>query len=212
MVFVYKAKREIGFEVTGEAFQELTNWSHRIDEMVFKKQLATGKFRDNLPLDEDTLTSMRYVEKQGGILPYYGVSGSSGACIYRFRIIRPQVELAIEHAATGEATSFGAPMKRARRPRLAKGRRFKFSPFPFLIQEALPEEWSGKPPKSLVCRIFGREYEKLAKWPNWIDSQALSERYEFSFSQVSMGSTGFVAKIEDTKSGDVIDVTDYDDW
>jgi hypothetical protein len=52
----------------------------------------------------------------------------------------------------------------------------------------------------------------LSKWPKWVHAQALSERYEYSFGEVSIGATGFAAKVRDTKSNKLIDVTDYDAW
>jgi hypothetical protein len=212
MIQVYKTKNEINFMVSGKTYQDITEWTSSVDEMVFREQLATGRFGNNIELDPDTLALMRHVEKQGGILPYYGLGGSSGVCTYRFRVTTSRIQLTVEHGTTHRVMSLDTPLEISEKSASMKGRRFKFSPFHHLIKEKLPQEWSGESPEALVCKITGREYEKLVKWPKWVDTQALSERYEYSFSEVSIGATGFVAKIKDTKSNDLIDVTDYDDW
>lgn len=212
MIRIYKTKKEIGFEILGETFQKLTNWTYQIDEKIFRKQMSTGNFREDVPLSEDTLAIMKHLEKQGEILPYYGADGSSGACIYRFKFNKSDVELEIDHTFSGETVNFSTPLKKVSRSISVKGRRFKFSPLRFLINEPLPEEWIGKPKEALVCRIFGKEYKQLVLWPNWKDSLALSERYEFSFGEVSLGTIGFVTKLRDLITNNEIDVTDYEDW
>ncbi|MFH1976134.1 MAG: hypothetical protein ABIJ52_11340 [Pseudomonadota bacterium] len=212
MIQVYKTKKAIGFRVSGEIYQQISKWAYSIDEKVFKKQLATGRFAKNVELTPKTLALMRHVEKQGKILPYYGAGGSSGVCTYRFRVKMSRIELTVEHGVTGKTMSLDTPLKTSRRLTNTEGLRFKFCPFPYLSKEKLPPEWSGKSPKVLVCKIAGREYENLAKWLNWVDTQALSERYEYSFGEVSVGATGFVAKVRDIKSNKLIDLTDYDDW
>jgi hypothetical protein len=212
MIQVHKTNKEIGYKVSGEIYQQITQWAYSIDETVFKEQLATGLFGNTIELDPDILAVMRRVEKQGGILPYYGVGGSSGVCTYRFRVIMSRIELTVEHGATEKVMSLDTPLETSERSPSVEGRRFKFSPFPYLMKEKLPQAWSGEPPEALVCKIAGREYEKLVKWPKWVDTQALSERYEYSFGEVSLGATGFAAKVKDKESDDLIDVTDYDDW
>ncbi len=64
----------------------------------------------------------------------------------------------------------------------------------------------------MLCRIAGKEYQKLKSWDQWVYKLALTDKYEFSFGSVSMGATGFVAKVKETTTGDMIDITDYEDW
>ena len=186
MIHVYKTKKAIGFRVSGELYQQISKWAYSIDEKVFKKQLATGRFAKNVELTPKTLALMRHVEKQGKILPYYGAGGSSGVCTYRFRAIMSRVELTVEHGVTGKTMSLDTPLKTSRRLANTEGLCFKFCSFPYLSKEKLPPEWSGESPGVLICKIAGREYENLAKWPKWVDTQALSERYEYSFGEVSI--------------------------
>lgn len=212
MIHVYKTKKAIGFRVLGEIYQQISKWAYSVDEKVFKNQLATGRLAKNVELTPKILALMRHVEKKGKIMPYYGVGGSSGVCTYRFRIIKSRIELTVEHGFTGKTMRLDTPLETSQRLANTKGLRFKFCPFSYQNKEKLPPEWSGELPKALVCKIDGREYENLAKWPKWVDTQALSERYEYSFGEVSIGATGFAAKVMDTKSNKLIDVTDYDNW
>ena len=161
MIQVHKTKKEMGFKVSGEHYQQITQWAYAIDARVFKEQLAASQSDTDIGLHPDTLALMRYVEKQGGILPYYGVGGSRGVCTYRFRVITSQIELTVEHGPTHKVMSLDTPLETSEGFAGEAGRRFKYSPFPYLSKEKLPEAWSGAPPEALVCKIAGREYETL---------------------------------------------------
>jgi hypothetical protein len=212
MIQAHLANNELSFRIARDIFNQIGQWSYSVDKAVFKEQLATGRFR-NHEIGAETLALMRHVEQRGKIMPYYGVGGSSGVCTYQFRFATPECHLLVEHGATGQILELRTPGRISwfafRNP---GGGRFKFSSFPYLIKGKLPQEWSGRPSQVLVCRIAGREYQKLASWSNWNVRQALTNRYEYSFGEVSMGATGFVAKVEDTSNGETIDVTDYADW
>ena len=212
MIQAYQSYTELSFRVVGDLFQQVKQWSYSIDESVFNEQLATGRF-GNHELDQDMLTLMRHVKEQGSILPYYGVGGSSGACSYQFHFMLNECKLSVIHHGASEAVEFLTPYtKVAESIKPRQERRFKFSPFPHLVKEQLPAEWSGQSPEALTCRIVGREFEKLSKWQDWGDKLALSELYIYEFGEVSMGATGFVVKVHNIKTKNVFDITDYEDW
>jgi hypothetical protein len=212
MIQVYQSRIELSFRVIGDLFPQVKQWSHSIDEKVFNEQLATGRFH-NYELGQDILALMKRVKEQGGILPYYGVGGSSGACSYHFHFMLNECKLSIFHYGTDERTEFLTPytkLTEASKPR--EERRFKFSPFPYLVKEELPPAWSGQSPESLTCGIAGREFDKLAKWQDWVEDLALTDLFTYEFGEVSLGTTGFAVKVHNMKTGNVIDITDYEDW
>jgi hypothetical protein len=212
MIQAHQSTKEISFRVSGDTFEQVQEWTYRIDERVFNEQLLTGYFRDH-KLDSDTLALMKRVKEQGGIMPYYGVGGSRGVCLYQFQILPTESKLTVIHYDTQETVEFGAKrVKVNEMSEVAEGRRLKFSPMPYLVTEKLPEAWSGHPPETLTCRITGRELEKLIHWTEWDENFARSERYLYEFGEVSMGTTGFTVTVKNTETGTIINITDYDDW
>lgn len=212
MIQVSKSNQALGFSVSGEIYQRAKQWAYSIDEMVFNEQLATGRFGD-WEVGPAMQALMRKVKEEGGILPYYGVGGSSGACTYQFHFRQSLLRFTVIHTVTNDVMEMDVPYSILSEPLEARtGRRFKFSPTPYLTNEKLPEAWSGEPPEALICKIIGRELEKLTRWQCWVDKDALSERYIYEFGEVSMGETGFTVKVKDTKIGKKIDVSDYDNW
>lgn len=212
MIQAYKTEKGVGFKIRSDAFQEIIRWSNLVDEIVFKEQLVTGRFRGH-EIDPDILVIMQQARNSGQILPYYGVGGSSGACDYRIKVTETECTLRVEHSETEKNLVLTKPKDISRfsfQPK--KTRRFKFSPMPYLVKQKLPKEWSGKSPDELLLVIVGKEYQTLSNWQNWNYDEALTERYEYSFGEVSMGRTGFVAKVTDLENDMVIDVTDYEDW
>ena len=212
MIQAYQSSTELSFRVEGDLFQQIKQWSYSIDEKVFNEQLATGRF-GNYELDQDMLALMRHVKDQGEILPYYGVGGSSGACSYQFHLMLNECKLSIIHHEANERTEFLTPYAKIAefiKPR--EERHFKFSPFPHLVKEELPLAWSGQSPEALICRIVGREFNKLSKWQDWIENLALTKLFTYEFGEVSMGATGFVVKVGNTKTKNMVDITDYEDW
>jgi hypothetical protein len=212
VIEVQKLHNEIGFRVSGELLKQLHNWEYSIDERVFKEQLATGFFKGN-PVSKSVLQMMKRAEQQGKIMPYYGAGGSSGACVYKFRLNDFVCNLRIEHSITGDALDLNVEIKEANALiQMVREPEIQFSFLPYVTDEELEHPWTGERNTTLVCKIAGREYETLTQWKNWIDEQALTPRYIYQFAQVSIGPTGFVAKVEDTETGEVVDATDYDDW
>ncbi|MCP4985869.1 MAG: hypothetical protein GY928_07325 [Colwellia sp.] len=209
---ILKTKSVIGFRVSGKLFQQISDWEYSIDEMVFKEQLDTGSFRGKYSVDGDLLKIMQQVEKEGGILPYYGVGGSSGASVYHFKPTTSGITVRVEHSVTEEFLdinvaneNIGAFVDRETNPK------FKYSAMPFLVDEELPEAWNKTPANEMIFRVVGKEYQNLADWENWADEQAFTSKYVYRFGLVSMGS-GFTIKVEDTETGSTIDATDYDNW
>ncbi len=212
MIIVYQSRTELSFQVVGDLFQQVKQWIYSIDEKVFNDQLTTGRFLDG-ELDQDTLALMMHVKDQGEILPYYGFGGSSGVCAYHFCRMSTRFKLSVIHQVVHETREFLTPytiVTELLQPQ--NKRRFKFSPFPYLLKETLPEAWSGEPPETLDCRIFGRELEKLAAWKEWTENLALSEQYIYEFGEVSVGVTGFAVKVHNIETNHTIELTDYDDW
>ena len=107
MIQVYQSRKELSFRVAGELFQQVKQWTYSIDEKVFNNQLDTGRFRGR-ELDQDILEVMRRVKVDGGVMPYYGVGGSSGVCSYQFYLMPTQAKLTLVHQETKETTEFFA--------------------------------------------------------------------------------------------------------
>lgn len=209
---VLKTRGVIGFRISGELFQQISDWEYSIDEMVFKEQLETGSFRGKYQVSDTTLLIMKEVEKEGGILPYYGVDGSSGASVYYFIPKPDSFTVKVEHSVTEGSLEIDIPIEdvgvfvdRETSPK------FKYSAMPYLVDEELPEAWSKKTVNEIIFRVVGNQYQNLVEWENWTDEQTFSSKYIYRFALVSMGS-GFTIKVEDTETGNTIDATDYDDW
>jgi hypothetical protein len=212
MIQAYQSRTQLSFRVIGGLFQQIKQWSYSIDEKVFNEQLATGRFR-NWELEQDMLALMNHVKQQGGILPYYGAGGSSGACSYHFHLMPNECKLSIVHHEANEKAEFLTPYTKSTEAiQPQEERRFKFSPFPHFVEEKLPPAWSGQPPEALSCTIVGREFDSLSKWQEWVESLALTELYTYEFGEVSMGATGFAIKVHNLQTKNVIDITDYEDW
>jgi hypothetical protein len=209
---ILKTPGVIGFRVSGKLFQQISDWEYVLDKLVFKEQLATGSFRGKCPVDESSLELMKQVEKEGGILPYYGVGGSRGVCEYYFSPTSDGFTVRVEHDVTEEFLNInisheeiGGFVDREALPKL------KHSSIPYLINTKLPEAWSKTPDNEIIFRIAGKEYQSLVEWENWVEAQAFSSRYVYRFGLVSLG-PGYTVKIEDTETGTTIDVSDYWSW
>ncbi|MCA9976975.1 MAG: hypothetical protein KC413_14540, partial [Anaerolineales bacterium] len=96
---VERGKNKIAFRLSAESFDYVSSWELSVDKTVFEEQLSTGMFRGS-DLDRDVLTIMRQAKEEGRILPYYGVGGSRGACIYSFIPAENQCQLQVKHSAT----------------------------------------------------------------------------------------------------------------
>jgi hypothetical protein len=213
MIEVQKLDHEISFRVSGDILQQIYDWEYSIDEKVFKEQLTTGYYRGRYEINDDLLHLMRLAEKEGKILPYYGVGGSSGSCAYSFRLISSKCLIIVENTSTADILELAASIILPEKPvDMKRVPKFKFSILPLVTDEELPEPWNEKPDRCLVCKIVGKEYQNLITWKNWVDEKALTARYIYRFGQVSLGATGFTVKVKDTETDDIIDATDYGDW
>lgn len=214
IIEIKKLNNEIGFSISGEILTQIHNWEHSVDEKVFREQLETGSYQGHYPISTTIRMLMELAEKEGKIMPYYGVGGSSGACVYKFQITNDsRCRFQVEHSLTGDVLELllntkivDANTDMNREPEM------QFSFLPYLTDEKLDKPWSGERHRQLICKIFEQEYQNLIEWVNWVNEQALTPRYIYSFAQVSMGATGFTVKVEDTETGQIIDVTDYDNW
>lgn len=209
---VQRGKNKIAFSLSAELFNYVSKWEYAVDKSVFEEQLSTGMFRGN-GLDEDVLTIMRKAKEAGRVMPYYGAGGSRGACRYSFIPKENQCQLQVKHSATETVLEIFASLEVVKKG-LFKGHisRFKFSPLPYFIApEDLPDAWQIEPDTQRYCPIMDDEYENLKKWEYWEETQALTGRYKYNFGAVSLG-TGFTIEVQDAVTGNLIDVTHYDDW
>jgi len=212
MIQIHISNKEISFRVMDELFRRIKDWTYAIDEEVFNHQLTTGRFA-NREFDPEILALMKRVKAEGGILPYYGAGGSRGVCTYHFHLMLTESKLTVVHGPTRKMIEFATPQTIVAKPiESERGLRFKFSPFPHLVKEKTPEAWSGEAPKTLACRIIGKELENLIHWEHWVDNLALSGRYIYSFREVSLGSTGFGVEVQDRETNNMINITDYHNW
>lgn len=210
MIEVKKSAAEIGFRVPSDIFQQIKDWEYSVDKIVFEEQLATGSFKGIFKVSPGILERMLMAKAQGKIMPYYGAGGSSGACIYYFQINDDQCNLQVCHSVVGEVLSFDLAIQKLD-PQVPMNRstEIQFSFLPYVTDEQLEQPWTGERNQTLICKILDQEYENLKQWENWVDEEALTSRYIYEFGQVSMG---FSIKVKDTKTGNNLDITDYDSW
>ncbi len=177
---------EIRFTISGELCQRIADWESTLDEQIFDEQLSTGLFRGRLPLDDDMLKVMKMAKEQGGIMPYYGAGGSRGACVYSLRVTKTGGIVKVEHSEADVSIEFEDTLSR-------------------------PKESEAVTP-IMTFKIDEQEYKNLRRWKYWSGRDALTPRYIYQFGRVSLGRLGYTVKVEDTATGNKIDVTDYEDW
>lgn len=213
MIEVKKSVTEIGFRLPFHLFEQVKEWEYSIDQLVFEEQLETGSFQGKFRVSPAILQMMQMAQEQGKIMPYYGAGGSSGACIYSFQIKDDKCNFQVRHSVAGEVLVLDLEIKKLDpiEP-LVRKTEIQFSILPYVTDEPLEQPWTGERNQTLICKIFDQEYENLKQWQNWVDEEALTSRYIYQFGQVSMGETGFSIKVQDTKTGNLVDITDYDDW
>ncbi|MDJ0553423.1 MAG: hypothetical protein QNJ68_03095 [Microcoleaceae cyanobacterium MO_207.B10] len=214
IIEIQKLHNELGFRISGEIVKQIHSWEYSVDEKVFREQLETGFYKGRYPISPDIRMFMEMAEKKGKIMPYYGAGGSSGACTYKFQITNDFCCLfKVKHSLTGDVFELMLNSQIVdANTEIKRESEMQFSFLPYVTNEKLDKPWSGERHKQLVCKIFGQEYKNLKEWDNWVEEEALSSRYIYNFSQVSMGATGFSVKVEDTETDSIVDVTDYDDW
>ena len=179
-----QSRDEICFTISGAICQHLSDWEFAFDEMVFNEQLATGSFRGRYPVEGDILSIMQQIKAKGGIAPYYGVGGGRGTCSYALQLTNTGYSVKVENAVVNEAAEFHD------RPH---------------IEETEPDV-------RFILKIDGKELDNLRRWENWVEAEASTARYVYQFGQVSMGRLGYAVEVEDTATGDIVDVTAYEDW
>jgi hypothetical protein len=211
-ITTHHSSNELRFTLSHNLAERLRAWAYSIDELVFNEQIATGSFRGRWRVEGDLLAMMREIKARGEILPYYGAGGNRGACVYLFRPSRFGYMVQVKHNVTGDACdSDDEELATTRTARQDTHRRITFLDY---VQRLLGRETSqrapGQPDQPFV--IGGREYHALHEWSYWDDQAALGQRYIYRFGQVSLGPTGYSIKVEDTTTGEVIDVTDYASW
>lgn len=185
-IIVQQLRREIRFTISGALCQSISNWESALDEQVFNKQLKTGIFRGRL-LDSETLKIMQMAKDRGEVVPYYGVGGSRGACTYSLRMTDTGYTVKVENIEASESVEFSD------------------SPSQQL------EESNATEPR-MVFKIDGQEYQNLRQWEYWSEQEATTSRYVYHFGRVSLERLGYTVKVEDTLTGNNIDVTDYEGW
>jgi len=197
------SQNEICFTIWGTICQAISNWEYSVDEMVFNEQLATGSFHGRFPIDDEDRAVMQQIKAKGQIMPYYGVGGSHGACVYTIHRLDNGYMIHVENTAAKESTEFNDHTNDGQRESLLRRLRTWLAANLRIGEVAKPR---------FLLRINGKELQKLRAWAHWNESQALTSRYVYRFGRVSLGRLGFTVKVMDEQSNEQIDVTDYDDW
>lgn len=183
-VTIQKSQKEIRFIIWGAVCERISHWEFALDEMVFNEQLTTGSFHGQFSIaDDDILQMMKIAKTKGEIIPYYGVGGSRGSCVYRLQCSENMIVIGIENTTVKES--------------------FKF-------EDKLSQGEVTQP--YLIFSIDGKELKKLRSWAHWHETFATTPGYIYEFGQVGLGRLGYTIKVEDTQSGNGIDITDYADW
>ena len=134
MITVYKTNYEfcgatyvLCFSLSENIDKQIKDWEAPLDKMVFDEQMATGRFRDRLPISDWYLTAMKEAQKDGIIQPYYGEISPS-ACIYTLQITPPTCVLGVEHTVVKETGLFNGAVKirKARASKVARNHKKGF--------------------------------------------------------------------------------------
>jgi len=212
MIEILKLSTELAFRVYGEKLEQIYQWDYAINKAVFEEQLETGSYKGFI-ISPGIKFLMEKAKECGKIMPYYGVGGSSGACIYTFQIQDSQCSLKVENCVTKDVLNLLLTIEEANSDSsFVRHPEIQFSIAPYIFDEELTHPWSGGRNQQLVCKIAGKEYQNLVTWKNWREEQSLTSQYAYSFGQVSLGPTGLTVKVFDNQTEETIDITDYDDW
>ncbi len=187
-ITMHRSRDEIGFTISGAILQRILDWKYILDKKVFDEQLNTGSFHGRCPVDEEMQTVMQLAKTKGHIMPYYGVGGSRGSCIYSLQWAVDSLIIEVKNETVEETI------------RIADHE----------VEVDSANMISEEP--QIVFRINGKELEVLRQWEYWREDHADTSRYIYRFGQVAMGRLGYTIKIEDTETGNKIDVTAYEDW
>ncbi len=188
-ITMYCREDEICFIVLGTTCQHILDWEYAIDEMVFDEQLTTGSFRGRYPVDDELQAVMLVAKAEGRIMPYYGVGGSRGSCVYSLQLMGTRGIIKIKNETARESMELAADAE---------------------VRADCAAVVSEGP--QIVFKINGKELQNLRRWEYWCEDQASTSRYIYRFAQVALGRLGYTIKVEDTKTGNVIDVTAYEEW
>ncbi|MCL7454040.1 MAG: hypothetical protein M8467_13435 [Anaerolineae bacterium] len=99
-VTIESREREVVFRISGEAYQQLVEWQHSVDEKVVQQELESGRSPRGRPLEEIVLEAMRTGSEEGDPVPYYGAI--QGAYVYRFVPTTMGLIVKIENTETGD--------------------------------------------------------------------------------------------------------------
>jgi hypothetical protein len=196
-------KNEICLTVWGAICQRISDWEYQQDKMAFEEQLATGSFRGRFRIDDDLIQIMQQVKSEGKMLPYYGVGGSRGSCVYRIRRGGKGYCVQVENTTIKDSTEFCDEPRDVMMDGFGARWQTWVAVHLHIGQVAKPR---------LIFKIDGSELQNLYKWKHWVERQASTSRYIYEFGQVGMGRLGYTVKVEDTQTGNTIDATDYKDW
>lgn len=73
------------------------------------------------------------------------------------------------------------------------------------------ETWDGEfnGDTELLYEIALKEYENLKKSNSWVREQALTDKYVYHFGPCGLGVS---IQVENTKTGEIFDISNYDNW
>ena len=200
-IIFQQTQNEIRFTVWGTICQDISNWEYSIDEIVFNKQLEIGSFHGKLQIDDEQRTVMEQIKAKGQIMPYYGVGGSRGACVYTIQRLDKGYLIHVENTTTKDSIVFDTNTTDERVHLFPRLRTW--------LAANLKISEVAKP--RFLLQINGKELQNLREWTHWNERQALTSRYAYRFGRVSMGRLGFTVEVMDKQSNEQINVTDYDD-
>lgn len=192
MITIYKTRYEFyGFTYVlcisfSESIQtRINDWNVALDRIVFDEQMATGSFRGRWPIDDSQRSQMKMLQEEGIIQPYYGATNAR-ACIYALQVTPPTCTLEVEHTVVKESERFEDAVT---------------------ILQAVASEVERNHEKRFM--IKENEYQSLQKWAFWNSGDEFTSWYIYTFSPSTIG---LVTKVTDTRTNEIINITDYDNW
>ena len=193
MMGVQRRNNQITFFGAGIFISQIRQWERALDIIVLKEQLLTGSFRGRWHIGRTTRKIMLEAAKEGRIMPYYG-AGGNGACFYHF-LPGEDCPMQVYHSTMQRTLKISGKL------RIIK------SDVDLIKIVTEP----NKTHQTFMFTVGGTEYQNLVAWENWQESEAMQSRYIYKFAPVTIG-PGYAIKVEDRKTGQIIDVTDYDSW
>lgn len=202
-VQIQKSDTGVSFCVMGETFQQISRWEYSVDKKAFEEQLATGYTQAGLKIPDTFFEAMQRIQQRGEIQPYFGVGGGRGCFNHQFQVLfSGGCVVKVKHPEMKDTIEITLPQDKTK-PLL------KFLCFVYPSNPNHLDSCDKPHDNELLYKISGKEFQNLRAWGSWVEAQALTSRYVYTFGPTSLG---VYVTVKDTETNDEINITDYSGW